>query len=127
MRVERHESRRSDHLLSWELHNVISFPVFVKFTQTEINQIYHVGLIIKADCNVVWLDVSMDHAVFVDVCKSLDKLETDCEGCRGRDLATTEVKEVLETRTQALHSNVSIRGCFTLTNETWNTDNILFF
>jgi len=78
--------------------------VKVLLGQTEINDVDNLGLRLQSNEEVIGFDVTVDEALLMDEFDALEKLVCDHQDSLNRELSTTKLEKIFETRTKKIHN-----------------------
>lgn len=85
----------------WDVH---AFRVLVALGQSKIDNVDVIARCIRpANQEVVWLDVTMNEAFFVDLLDAADELDGDHEHSLEVELALAGLEQVLKGRSEEVH------------------------
>ena len=96
--------------------------VTVLLGQTEINDIDLVTTLSNAHQEVVWLDITVDEGLGVDVLNAGDELVGEQQDSLQRELAVAEVKEILEGWAEEIQDHGIVVALSSEPTNEWDSD-----
>lgn len=107
-------------LTVWDVE--MSLGVTVLLGQTKINDIDLVTTLSDTHEEVVWLDITVDKALGVDVFDAGDELIGKQENCLQRELSIAEIEKILQTGSKKVENHSIVVALRPEPADKWDTD-----